>query len=195
MLFYLQMKKVRLCLIGSQNSGKTSIVQRWCSPLYPISASKTVGIDMRSMIFEIDTNNVMVQFWDCTGDESFESLLEPYVKNTEMIIIIFDLTCKRSWLRAQFWVEKALDITDHTPICIVGNKLDRESERIIKSETINRYIRIVSDRNAFYCETSAYTGEKCKETLKMCIRESLRHPVHHITEHFNGKKEKSCILM
>ena len=189
------MKKVRLSIIGSENSGKTSIVQRWCSPSTPIHPSRTIGIDMRSMVYEIDTFNVMVQFWDCSGDESFVSLLDPYLKNTELILICFDLTCKNSWLRAQFWVEKAMNNTSDTPLCIIGNKLDRESERIIKSEIVQRYIRSISDRNAFYCETSAYTGENCKKTLKMCIRESLRHPVNHIIEHFKRKKENSCILM
>lgn len=188
------MKKVRLCIIGSHNSGKTSLVQRWCRPLHPIDPPKTIGIDMRSMVFDLERDNIIVQFWDCSGDESFQALLEPYLNNTELVIICFELTSAQSWLRAQFWIDKTME-TCKTPICIIGNKLDRESERVIRQETLNRYIRSIVDRNAFYCETSAYTGENCKKTLKMCIRESLRQPVHYTVESLRKNKENSCILM
>jgi len=188
------MNKIRFTIVGD-NCGKTSLIQRWCKPLQPINPSKTIAIDMRSTTFKLAENVVCIQYWDCSGDMSFQSLLIPYLQNAELIMICFDLTRAKSWLTAQYWTDVALENTEGTPICFIGTKLDQESKRIIKTPVVQRYIRGIHGRNTFYCETSAYTGEKCKDTLSMCIFESLRNSDKYTSLSFDVEKEKSCILM
>ena len=188
------MDKIRFTLVGD-SCGKTSLVQRWCKPLQPINPSKTIAIDMRSTSIKLAETVVCIQYWDCSGDMSFQSLLIPYLQNAELIMICFDLTRAKSWLTAQYWTDVALENTEDTPICFIGTKLDLESKRIIKTPMVQKYIRGLHGRNTFYCETSAYTGEKCKDTLSMCIFESLRNSDKYTLLSFDVEKEKSCILM
>ena len=188
------MNKIRFTIVGD-NCGKTSLIQRWCEPSKPIRPRKTIAIDMRSMTFKLEESVVCIQYWDCSGDMSFQSLLIPYLQNAELIMICFDLTRAKSWLTAQYWSDVALENTEGTPICFIGTKLDQESKRIIKTPVVQRYIRSIHGRNTFYCDTSAYTGEKCKETLSMCIFESLRNSDKYTSLSFDAEKEKSCILM
>ncbi|MBH46039.1 MAG: hypothetical protein CMC93_05435 [Flavobacteriaceae bacterium] len=194
LITFIKMKKIRFTLVGDK-CGKTSLVQRWCKPLESIKPSKTIAIDMRSMVFSLENHTVCVQYWDCSGDMSFQNLLTPYLKNAELIAVCFDLTQANSWLTAQYWTDVALENTEDTPICFIGTKLDKESKRIIKKTTVRRYIRSINARNTFYCETSAYTGENCKDTLSMCIFESLRTSIKYTSLTFDSEKEKSCILM
>lgn len=188
------MKKIRFTLVGD-NCGKTSLVERWCKPSYPITEhSKTIGIDMRSVTLNLENTPVCIQYWDCSGDISFRSLLIPYLKNAELILICFDLTDPKSWLTAQYWSDVSLEQTEDTPLCFIGTKLDKESKRVIRANVVNNYIKSIYNRNAFFCETSAYTGENCKNTLSMCIFESLRNS-NYTSLSFNLEKEKTCILM
>ena len=46
------MNKIRFTIVGD-SCGKTSLIQRWCTPSQPINPSKTIAIDMRSMTFKL----------------------------------------------------------------------------------------------------------------------------------------------
>lgn len=185
------MKKVRICLVGDP-CGKTALVDRWCNPNDPINPEKTIAIEMRTTTTLVDNEPVTVSMWDCSGEKGFRHMLSNYIKNSGLSVVCFDLTNALTWVSAQFWVERVIELTEDTPICVIGTKLDKESKRVIRDHVVKKYIRSV-DRLIFYCETSSYTGENCRETLKMIARESSRDAKVYTSIDF--KKEKTCILM
>lgn len=178
---------MRLCLLGD-SCGKTSLVQRWIRPYCGIRPETTVAIDMKSFSISVDKKRVIVQAWDCSGDSAYDTLLDKYIFNASVSIICFDLTSVKSWQKAQYWIKRCHD----RPFCIIGNKLDRESEREVKEYVVKQYLSTFSNFGV-YCEVSALTGENCTDTLKMILRESMRNIEVYTIRDF--KAESSCFVM
>lgn len=183
---------MKICLVGDK-CGKTSIVQRWTQPKKPIKDENTLAVDMRTMTVSVDNEPEIVQMWDCSGEKYYMNLLDKYLFNSNVIVICFDLTSTNSWLVAQYWIDRTREKTRKIPICVIGNKLDKESQRRIKDSIVKSYLKSIEHPYTFYCETSAYTGENCKDTLRMIVRESGRTP-HMYTVNDFKKVESRCTI-
>lgn len=186
---------MKLVIVGDK-CGKTSIIQRWIHPHQAIQPESTIAIDMKSLVIPKNDKPIVVQMWDCSGEKFYLKLLDKYLFNANCIVVCFDLTSSQSWLTAQYWIEKSMEIAKQTPICLIGNKLDMESSRRIKEELVKRYINQLPVPYIFYTEVSAYTGEHCKETLHMIITEGSRNiRVYNLSDFKKRAPEKSCTIV
>ena len=84
-----------------------------------------------------------VDIWDTAGQEKYRSLLTLYYKNCEGIILVFDVTNKKSLLSLKYWAEQISLNCEKYPcksslilgILMVGNKYDlKNSCQIISHE-------------------------------------------------------------
>ena len=164
---------MKLCLVGSK-CGKTSIVQRWIQPSTPIRPENTVAVDMKTLSLKLDNIVSIVQIWDCSGDDSYTDLMDRYIFNSNCTVVCFDLCEFKSWEKAKYWIERASELSPEIPICVIGNRVDKESKRTVKDANVKQYIDRITKQLVFYCECSALTGENCKEILHMVVRESRR---------------------
>ncbi len=186
---------MKLCLVGDK-CGKTSIVQRWIRPNDKIIPEETIAIDMKSLAINEVDKPLVLQMWDCSGKKFYRNLLDKYLFNSNCIVICFDLTRAQSWLAAQFWIDRAQEVSKKTPICLIGNKLDLESARRIKDMVVKKYIDMIDAPYIFYCEVSAQTGEHCKDTLRMIIREGRRTlHVYSLNDFKKRAPAKSCTIV
>lgn len=186
---------MKLVLVGDK-CGKTSIIQRWIYPQQAIRPESTIAIDMKSIVIPTDGKPHVVQMWDCCGESFYRNLLDKYLFNANCIVVCFDLTNQHSWLTAQYWIDKAREVASETPICLIGNKLDLESARQIREQVVKKYIDFIPVPYIFYSELSAYTGEHCKETLRMIIREGSRNiRVYNLSDFKKRAPEKSCTIV
>lgn len=182
---------MKICLVGDR-CGKTSIVQRWLRPSYPIERERTIAIDMKSMTLSMDGEAKSLRIWDCSGESHYRDMLDRYMFNSNLICVCYDLTSRESWHIAQYWLARIGTLIEGAIICLIGNKLDLESTRRIRLEEIQE----VCDTNKyhiFHCEVSAYTGENCKDTLQMIIREAKRDPKKYVIRTL--EPEKNCIIV
>lgn len=164
---------VRVTLVGPNASGKTSLVLRWTGK--KVNPKKTMAIDCKSHSVMVDRTLQHIQFWDCSGDNMYKQMLSNYIKNSDFICIVFDLTDTKSWEQVPFWVEAAqLEVS--IPICIIGNKMEMESKRKVHYKSIRRYLKTLKSRHTdiYYLEVSAKTGENCKDTFQLIVRETSR---------------------
>ncbi len=187
----------RITLVGPNSSGKTSLVLRWTGR--KIKPKKTLAIDCKSHSVNIDGYLQQIQFWDCSGDNIYKQMLSNYIKNSDCVCIVFDLTDTKSWEQVPFWVE-ASQQEGTMPLFIIGNKVDLESSRQIKDKNINTYLRSLRQRHTdiYYLEVSAKTGENCRDTFQLIVRESMRYtivedPIYTSNDFKND--ESSCIIV
>ena len=168
---------IRVTLVGPNSSGKTSLVLRWTGKKIP--PNKTMAIDCKSHSVMVDGTLRRIQFWDCSGDDIYKQMLSNYIKNSDFICIVFDLTNTNSWEQVPFWVE-ASQLEGQMSICIIGNKVDMESKRKVHDKSIRRYLKTLKSRltDIYYLEVSAKTGENCKDTFQLIVRETSRKDIH-----------------
>ena len=97
-----------------------------------MSSIPTIGIDKFYKKFQLsDGTYVNCSIYDTAGQERYESLSRSYFKRADAVLLVYDISDKKSFKRIKDYYIKAIkenckkDIT----ILLLGNKADKENER------------------------------------------------------------------
>jgi small GTP-binding protein len=70
--------------------------------------------------------------WDCGGQDRFRAIIPNYLRNTNGVCLLYDITNPKTIENVNEWLQL---IYEHGPtdvsIMLVGNKTDLEQERLI----------------------------------------------------------------
>ena len=69
---------------------------------------------------------ILVNIWDTAGQEQFRSMNKIYIKKSNIVLFIYDITRKKTFKELSFWVKYVENCIgkDNIIFCVVGNKLD-----------------------------------------------------------------------
>lgn len=82
----------KVALIGDSNVGKTSLVNKIIKKDQFMSDNNTIGCAFTSLNVSVDGKyDVKFHIWDTAGQERFHSLVPMYIRDTTLIIIVFDM--------------------------------------------------------------------------------------------------------
>ena len=106
--------------------------------------------------------------WDTAGQEQFRSMNKIFIKNSNIILFIYDITRKKTLTELNFWskyVESCIE-KDSAIYGIIGNKIDlfdAEEELKKKSDEIvfvntEEGKQFADQFGAYFLETSAKEG-------------------------------------
>jgi len=152
----LNVYKFKIILLGDVGVGKTAIFQRFITNKFSIDYHCTINCEYKVHSIKLNNNAlVKLNLWDTAGTEKFQSVTRSYYKNSNGIVLIFDLTSRKSFNQLKKWVN---EINDYCPkeseIILVGNKSDCNNRTIEKEEA-----QLFAKKNNYdYIETSALNG-------------------------------------
>lgn len=153
----------KIIVLGDSLSGKTSLVHRFCFSSYP-NVSKTIAIDCTSRLLKFNKKLYKIQFWDVAGGPQWQSLYPKYIKNANIAIVVYDVSNRQSFINTQKWITMVRDAKGNNfPIIVIANKIDKQSERVIDTDTYTSF------ENIFLIETSAKVGTNCNDALKIIV--------------------------
>ena len=165
--------KYKLIVIGDENVGKTSIINRFKSNQFTGDYEPTVGLDFQSIPLLIDNQNVTLLLYDTAGQEKFRSLIPLYTKDANIIFLIYDTTNYESFTNIEKWYESLSNINKEEAIFIlVGNKIDLTEERKVKEEEAKKY---ADEHNYIFQELSALTGDGIQELFLNKLLTQIRN--------------------
>ena len=165
---------VKLVTLGESFVGKSSLVLRFVKKRF-FDLQPTIGSAYLLQEVPIaDDANIQFQIWDTAGQERYHSLAPMYYRDANAAIVVYDITNKESFAKAQYWVNKLMQNeklgSGKIEICLVGNKSDLDGYRRVKFEEA----KIYSEQNdLLFMETSAKTGSNIEE-LFIAIAKKLR---------------------
>ena len=118
--------RVKLCLLGASNAGKTCVSARFVRGVFLKDAKATVGAAFASHSVTLDDGaRVKFEIWDTAGQERYQSLAPLYYRGATAAMIVFDVTDRESFERARYWVEELERHADENAVvALVGNKRD-----------------------------------------------------------------------
>lgn len=88
---------IRLLLLGDSAVGKSSLLLRFCENRFENNFVITIGVDFKTKTMNIDGKTHRVQVWDTAGQERFRTITPAYYRNAMGVLILFDVTNKKSF--------------------------------------------------------------------------------------------------
>ncbi|CAL8250310.1 unnamed protein product [Boreogadus saida] len=164
-------KAYRIVLAGDAAVGKSSFLLRLCKNEFKLNGSATLGVDFQMKTLTVDGEPTVLQLWDTAGQERFRSIAKSYFRRAEGVLLLYDVTCERSFLNVREWVDMIEDLShDDIPIMLVGNKCDMRQQGIVCVPT-SYGEKLAMTYNALFCETSAKDGSNVLEAVLHLARE------------------------
>ncbi|XP_006086908.1 ras and EF-hand domain-containing protein isoform X1 [Myotis lucifugus] len=168
-------KAYKIVLAGDAAVGKSSFLMRLCKNEFRGNTSATLGVDFQMKTLIVDGERTVLQLWDTAGQERFRSIAKSYFRRADGVLLLYDVTCEKSFLNVREWVDMIEDAaTESIPIMLVGNKADlRESAAAEGEKCVPAYFgeKLAMNYGALFCETSAKDGSNIVEAVLHLARE------------------------
>ena len=87
-----EIPKFKIIFLGDQGVGKSSILNRFAQDKFESNYQATIGLDFHSKNVLIDNVNVRLLLYDTAGQEKFKSLIPMYIRDANIIIVVYDIT-------------------------------------------------------------------------------------------------------
>ena len=184
--------KYKLIVIGDENVGKTSIINRFKSNQFTGEYEPTVGLDFQSMSLYIDDQNVTLLLYDTAGQEKYRSLIPLYTKDAHIIFLIYDISNDDSFTNVEKWYDSLSNVNKEEAIFfLVGNKVDLVEERKVKEEEGKEF---AEQHNFIFQEISALTGDGIQELFMNKLLNQIR--THLLNkDKFNQEQEEENLRL
>jgi small GTP-binding protein len=154
---------IKIIVLGSSEVGKTCILNRYFNNEFKENSLSTIGIDFQTKFFKFEDKKIKANYTDTAGQEKFRAISVNYLKGTNGVILVFDLTNKESFDLLDSWMDELknnnkMDISK----VLIGNKADLADKIEVPKEEIENFTKKVK---CDYFECSAKTGQNVNEAL------------------------------
>ena len=163
---------IKVVLIGNSGVGKTCISQRYINKSYSDKENSTVGASYFQKILEIDGKTVQLDIWDTAGQEKYRSMGKMFYKDAYIVLFIYDITNKQSFLELKNVWYKELKTTGekHTVLGVVGNKSDLFLNEQVNEDEARKW---ADEIGAVFGLVSAKTGDCINALFENVVKKYL----------------------
>ena len=153
---------VKIGLLGDEKVGKTSICHSFVNLDLPEDYITTIGYEKFEKKELLNNGKeVRLIIWDSGGQERFRSSIISTLRHVEEIIIVFDVTNRKSFDDIENWLEIIKERFNDPVIILFGNKVDvKKEEWKVTEEEINLFC---TKKKLKYFGTSAKNNNGIKE--------------------------------
>lgn len=166
---------LKLLLVGDSGVGKSSLLLRFTQDSFE-DMSPTIGVDFKLKYVDIGDKKLKLTIWDTAGQERFRTLTSSYYRGAQGIILAYDVTRRETfenlseiWLRE---VDMYATVQDAVWM-IVGNKIDRSSERAVTRE---EGIALARSHGCLFLECSAKNRTGVAQAFQELVQRILDTP-------------------
>jgi Ras-related protein Rab-6A len=167
-----EIPKYKLIFLGNQSVGKSCILNRFMNDTFTEEYQATIGLDFQSKNVQIDNQDIHLLLYDTAGQEKFRSLIPMYTRDANIILLVYDISSKESFLHLSDWLRDLTNIKKEDVIfAVVGNKTDLDDRREVNSDEGENFAK---EQDFLFAEVSAKTGEGFSELFYKNLFERIR---------------------
>lgn len=183
-----------MVLLGESAVGKSAIVTRFSTGKFQRN-NATIGAAYvtKSIEYTDEENNVYrvhLEIWDTAGQERYRSLTPMYYRNTDVALVVFDVSRLQSLSMAHKWIDELNQYVenkgrDKINIVLIGNKVDlftNEQERE----------RTLAEIDEAFAPVSAKSGEGIDKLFED-IMKSIPKDQFELKEDANNNTESNTV--
>ncbi|EKE39129.1 hypothetical protein ENUP19_0042G0016 [Entamoeba nuttalli] len=164
----------RIVMLGTGAVGKSAITLQYVSHYFASDYNPTIEDSFRTSI-TIGDDSYPIEILDTAGQEEFDALKDTYIRSGDGFAIVYSITSLNTFLEANEIRERIYrvldkDVTQHIPICLVGNKSDLENERIVSKEQAEELACLWG---ISFIETSAKKKSNINELYQIIMKDII----------------------
>ena len=162
----------KILLLGDSSVGKTCFLMRYSDNTFQEIHMSTIGLDYKLKNVQLDDGKIVkIQIWDTAGQDRFRSITKNYYKGAHGIILIYDVTSRKTYENIKNWVAQIKEeVSEKVTIILVGNKIDDEKNRKVTTEEGEN---MAKECGLDFFETSAKSGVNIDSTFNELVKKTV----------------------
>ena len=158
---------IKLILVGDSEVGKSTILLNYTENYFCEEMVATIGLENKVKTINIRGLKAKLQIWDTAGQEKFSSLTKGFFRNTDGILLVFDLTNNKSFNNIKKWINEVENNSDHkTKKILVGNKVDMKDNIQVSKNDIDN---LCKKKKIKYIEVSGKNNTNVNEAFETLV--------------------------
>lgn len=158
--------KKKICLLGAEAVGKTSLVRRYVLGIFSDRYLTTMGVKIDKKILHVAEEEVQLIVWDLAGEDELTQLRTDYLRGASGYLLVVDGTRVSTLHKAIELQRKAADVASSVPFILVVNKSDLAEEWFPLQDCLEEFGCGLWP----LCTTSARLGTGVEEAFLMLAR-------------------------
>ncbi|CAG8506106.1 11281_t:CDS:2 [Acaulospora colombiana] len=168
---------LKILLIGNSNVGKSSLLLRFTDDTFlpHDEVSATIGVDFKVQDMVIDDKKYKLTIWDTAGQERFRTLTSSYYRGAQGVILVYDVSNRETFKELDNWFNELNTYCSNKNVVkmIVGNKIDKERERVVTRKEAENYARA---NGTLFVECSVKTRFQVNEAFEELVKKIIETP-------------------
>ena len=152
----------KIILLGNTGVGKTSILRRFYENKFDICFA-TLGCEPRTFYIKYKNKNYKLLFFDTAGHEKYRAITRGYLRNTDGVLFVFDISDQKSFIDLPIWYNLYKEENENVVGLVIGNKCDLNHE-----VDENEAEEFATEHGLIYMKTSAKSDKYIKKAI-VCL--------------------------
>lgn len=163
--------EVRLVFLGAAGVGKTALIQRFLKDTFEPKHRRTVE-ELHRKEYVVGGVKVTISIMDTSGSYSFPAMRKLSIQNSDAFALVYAVDDPQSLEAVKRLREEILEVKEDrfTPIVVIGNKIDRQSERQLNSKDVLSTVEL--DWNHSFMESSAKDNINVVESFRELLSQA-----------------------
>ena len=159
--------EIKTILVGMSGVGKTNIINAITGQKFEENKFTTSTSSFVDKFMTVRNKKYRLEIWDTAGQEKFRSLTKIFIKDSKIVIFVYDITTRSSFEEIDFWVNTVKDILKDEPIFgLAGNKKDLFQNEVVDEEEGEKKAQEIG---ALFKLTSAKSGLGINEFIQSLL--------------------------
>ena len=132
--------QIKAILLGNSGVGKTNLINTCVGMEFDHGTIPTTSGAFVQKNIKIDDKEYIINLWDTAGQETYKSLTKIFLKKSQIVIFVYDITDLKSFKDLESWIKISEEMIDNDFVsAIVGNKIDLYMIEQVNEETARKY--------------------------------------------------------
>jgi len=160
----------KVCMVGVQGTGKTSMVKRFVHSIFSERYHSTVGVKIDRKAVTVDGGEVTLLLWDIEGRTEESEVPASYARGAHAVLYVADGTRRATFEQLPSLREHVRATVGDVPSLVALNKADLAAEwALTRGDEAS-----LPDAGLHHLRTSAKTGAGVEDAFHWIAKEVLR---------------------
>ena len=145
---------IKIILLGETGVGKTNLIAVFLGAKFNENTLSTMACYSYSGKYQHKKKSYNYAIWDTAGQEKYRALNKMFVRDAQIIILVYSIIDRSSFKELDYWLQYAKENKgdDDYILGLVANKSDLYDEETVTEE---EGIKFASDNKIKFAKTSA----------------------------------------